>query len=137
MQQGKSTIPQFQRTSLEQVEPLGKVQQSERDGLFLPEQSAVGDPEEQGVSDPTRCPRNRDMNRPSCGQGLGPRSNQPGLRPAEGDPAKSRPPPESMVRVLFGAALVMVMVPLDARSRIGMPVIASRMGGTPSFALFF
>ena len=47
------------------------------------------------------------------------------------------PPAASMIRVFFGAVVVMVMVPLDRRSRIGMPVIVSRMGGKPSFTLFF
>ena len=137
MQQGKSTVPQLPSTSLQQVEPLGKVQQTESDGLFSPEQSAVGDPKEERVGDPARCTRNRDMNRPSCGQGLGPRSDQPGLRPGEGDPAKSRPLPESMVRVFFGVALVMVMVPPDRWSRIGVPMIGIRLVGKPSFTLLF
>ena len=42
-----------------------------------------------------------------------------------------------MVRVFFGVALVMVMVPLDRWSRIEVPVVASRMGSEPSFALLF
>ena len=42
-----------------------------------------------------------------------------------------------MIRVFFGAVVVMVMVPLDRRSRIGMSVLGSRMGGEPSFALLF
>src|SRR5271157_257194 len=137
MQQGKSTVPQFQRTSLEQVEPVGKVQQPESDGLFSPEQSAAGDPEEQGVCDPTRCTRNRDVNRSTCVQGPGPQSDQPELRPGEGDSGKSRPPPKSMIRIFCGVVVVIVMVPLVRRSRIGMSVIASRMGGKSSFTLFF
>ena len=50
MQQGKCTFPQFHDTSLEHVDPLGKVQQTEGDGLLFPEQSAVGDPKDEGVA---------------------------------------------------------------------------------------
>jgi hypothetical protein len=45
--EGKGTVPQFQRTSLEQVEPLGKLEQTEVDGLLLSEQSPVGNPKEE------------------------------------------------------------------------------------------
>ena len=65
------------------------------------------------------------------------RAINPELRPGGDDPAKSRPLPESMVRDFFGAVVVTVVVPLDRRSRIGMPVIAIRMGGKSSFTLLF
>src|SRR5208283_1342747 len=137
MQQGKSTVPQFSRTTLEQVEPFRKVQQTERDGLFLPEQTAVGEPKEKRVGDPARCTRNREVNRSTCVQGPGPQSDQPKVAPCRGRPRKSRPVPKSMIRVFFGAVVVMVMISLDRWSRIGVPVVASGMGGKPSFSLFF
>src|SRR5208282_1794719 len=112
MQQGKSTVPQLLSTSLQQVEPLGKVQQTESDGLFPPEQSAVGEPKEKRVGDPARCTRNREVNRSTCVQGPGPQSDQPKVAPCRGRPRKSRPVPKSMIRVFFGAVVVMVMISL-------------------------
>src|SRR5208283_4384904 len=92
MQQGKSTVPQLPSTSLQQVEPLGKVQQTESDGLFLPEQTAVGEPKEERVGDPARCTRDRDVNRSTCVQGPGPQSDQPKVASCRGRPRVESPP---------------------------------------------
>ena len=136
--QGKSTVPQFQRTCLEQVGPIGSIQQAERDGLFFPKQSAVGDFERAA----RRPPGLRHLRSRRESVDLYPRSKAPRvinrrLRPGAGDPSRSRPLVRSMCLVFLATALVIVMIPLDRRSWIGMPMIGRCVTGQPGFSFLF